>query len=514
MSSASDRILGETSDIPSVMDVHSTVLEPINISTTQARFVLENKGILSKDSVLQFQVKVGTAQSGRGFLPIGAGIYSLIKTATLRCGATRINHVSNPALHKSMTHSYDTPSYRQNVTRLLKGVNTTLCSINAAPNVVTGGMFTLSGSDLFDENQCRQDYQMKLTDSESTTPCWSVRLADLFPILHDIELPLFMLKDEVAIDLTFREQTGTDSLNGVGSVACFEGTAPGVPGLSTASLVTSSCLLYIDTITYANERMEQIAQSVNAKEGLFLDYTDVIENVSNLRFASVPQAATVMTPYNKTDQVPLSGFRVKNIFWGYNVLEYTTLTNPVTAPPANFRFFNGYLGKYALLSCIEDETWDVRVNDTLIFPQPIKSSTQKAAEAENVYGSPVYLNQALYSFNATATKTGVFPVAATSALLPWAGAPYTSMAGIPLDQLDGRLHFNAVNLSTGWGDDNDDTLHVDQKPIEIQHQNFPIAPTDNFQRNCHYFAEVVKRFGVMDGKVQVFQQPAVQTSRQ
>ena len=57
----------------------------------------------------------------------------------------------------------------------------------------------------------------------------------------------------------------------------------------------------------------------------------------------------------------------------------------------------------------------------------IKSSTEKAASAENVYGSPVYLNQALYSFNATATKTGVFPVAATSALLPWAAATHEGM---------------------------------------------------------------------------------------
>jgi hypothetical protein len=508
-----DRVLSETTDIPAVMDVHSDVLEPINISTTQCRFVLENKGILSKDSVLQRQVSVDTAQSGKGFLPIGAGIYSVLKTATLRCGATIINKMTNPALHKSMTHSYDNPSYRQNVTRFLKGVNTTMCNINAAPNSAIGGEFTLSGMDLFDEDKCRLDYQMKLTDSSTSTPCWSIRLAELFPILYDVELPLFLMKDEVAIDLVFREQVATDSLNGVGSVACFEGTGAGVPALAGARIVTSSCLLYIDTITYENERMELIAQSVNAKEGLFLDYTDVIENVSNLKFAAVPQAATVMTKYNKTDQVPLSGFRVKNLLWGYNVLEYTTLTNPATAPPANFKFFNGLFGKYALLACREDETWDVRVNDTLVFPQPLKTSTQKATELESVYGSPVYLNQSLFSFNATATKTGVFPIPATSALLPPIAA-YDSLSGIPFDSMNGLLSFNGVNFSTGWGDDNDDSLLVDQKPIEVQHQSFPVAPTDNFQRNCHYFAEVVKRFGVMDGKCQIFQQPAVQTSRQ
>ncbi len=514
MTSPSDRVLGATDDIPSVMNVESSVLEPIIITDTQARFVLENKGILSKDSVLQFQLTCSLP--GQGFLPLGSGIYSLIKQATLRIGATRINNLQDLALFKTMTHSYDTPSFRTNVTRLLKGINTTMVNTNVNPGNLASGQFLPAGSNLFAEGFCGPDYQMQLTNDSNTTPCWSIKLAELFPVLYDIELPLFLLNDEVAIDLTFNTQTATDSAKGTGSICCFQTLNAGVAQLGTCTLVKDTCLLYMDTITYANERMEQVAEAVNAKSGMFLDYTDVIQNVAAMPTVPPPPAAAgqPMTIQQKTDQVPLSGFRVKNLFWGYNVLDYSFTTSAGTTNPGNFRFFNPLLGKYALNAYTEDDTWDIRVNDRLIFPQPIKSTTMKVTEAENVYGSPVYLNQALYSFAAETTKGADFPIPATSSLLPDAGVYPHFWGEGRISALRGGLNFSAVNLSHGWGDDNDDTVLIDQKPIEIQHRALPVNQSTNFQRNAHYFAEVVKRFGIMDGKVQVFQQPAVQTSRQ
>lgn len=519
MSSPSDRVLGETTDIPSVMEVTSSVLEPIIITDTHARWVLENKGILSKDSVIQFQITVPTAQNGIGFLPLGAGIYGLIKSATLRVGATRINTVNDLGYFKTMTHSYDSPSFRTNVTRLLKGINNSVIPAASAPNTTAGGQFVPAGIEQIAEGEGVQDYQMRLTDNADDTPCWSIRLAELFPVLYDIELPLFLLKDEVAIELTFNTQVAKDiPTGGVGTIACFQDSGAASPGnmvLAAASLVKESCLLYMDTITYANERMELIAASMNAKEGIFLDYTDVIQNVASIpAITGIANNATQMTTQSKTHQVPLSGFQVKNLFWGYVVPEFTTLTTPATAAPTTYRYYNQLLGKYSLLAYKKDDSWDVRVNDTLIFPQSVESATQKATEANNVYGSRVWLNQGMYSKNPIAEKSGVYNVPSRNALFPTA-AEYKLFGGhCSARNLEGTQHFAAVNLSHGWGDDNDDAILIDQKPIEVIHNSLPVSPTDNFPRNTYYYSEVVKRLGVMDGKVQVFQQPAVQTSRQ
>ena len=515
----SQNVLGQTDDIPAVMNVESSVLEPIICTDTNCRWVLNNAGILSRDSVIQFQLTVPTAQSGIGFLPTSAGIYGLIRSATLRIGARKINTIEDAAFFKAMTHSYDTPSYRTNRTRILKGINTTVLPTPSAPNVAAGGKFILAGSDLVNEGQVEQDYQMRLTDSADTTPCWSIRLAELFPILWDIELPLFLLKDEVAIDLTFRTQKAADvASGGVGTLCCFEDSGAGSPAnmiLATCSLVKSSCLLYQDLIYYVNERMEEIASAVNAKDGFLLDYTDVIQNVAHHANAGGGAGINIgletnMTINNKTDQVPLSGFRCKNLFFAETVPEYHTITNnPVTAPPATYRYFNQFLGKYALWAYHEDSTWDLRVNDILTFPQPVKSATLKAAEAENVYGSPVWLNQAQYSYNPVTTKSGLFPTPATSSLFPLQAELEVWGKHMNANWLQGSQHFSAINLSHGWGDDNDDSILLGQKPLEVLHSSMPVNSSSNYNRTMYYYAEVVKRFGVKDGQAVVYQQPAV-----
>ena len=135
MERPADNVLSKTEDIPATMRVESSTLEPITINSTNARFVFENKGILSKDTVLQFQLTVPTAQSGKAFLPIGAGIYSLIKKAVLRVGAKRICDMNDLAYYRTMTHCYDTPSYRSNYTRIMKGINNTLAHNQVASTV-------------------------------------------------------------------------------------------------------------------------------------------------------------------------------------------------------------------------------------------------------------------------------------------------------------------------------------------------------------------------------------------
>ena len=165
----------------------------------------------------------------------------------------------------------------------------------------------------------------------------------------------------------------------------------------------------------------------------------------------------------------------------------------------------------------------MRVNDTLIFPQPVKSATMKAAEAENVYGSPVYLNQALYSLDTQVSKSVplTYTIDPLASQLPsktvydyWSESSTPAQDGLDLQSLAGRIHFNAVNLSHNWGDDNDDSILIDQKPIEVLLRDIGRLKETNTFYTTYYFSEVVKRLGIMDGAVQIFQQPAVQTSRQ
>ena len=505
LQSAAQAVLGPTDEMPQTMEVESSVLEPLNISDNTARFVLENVGILSKDSVLQFQLTVPTAQSGKAFLPVGAGIYGLIKSAVLRVGARRICDINSLGFYKSMTHSYDTPSYRTNRTRILKGINSTLLPTPVGPTDKNAGKFIPAGSQLEYENQANLPADIALTDSHLTTPCWSLFLRDLFPILNSIELPLFLLKDEIAIDLVFNTQLAADvAANGVGTLCCFS-----PPALATCSLYKPSCRLFLDTILYSNERMELIQQSVNAQQGMSLPYTDVIQNVASIPRLSVrANANDVVNSGPVINQVPISGFRAKNILWAYTLPDRAThITSGTAIPPPAERFYNPLLGKYALTAYHKDATWDMRVNDRLIFPQPVTSATIKAAEAETVYGSPVWLNQALWSYNAVSEKEGRY--ATTAPLCPDLSFNLWSDGDLNAEELQGQLSFNAVNLSNGWGDDDDDFTLIQEKPVEVLHNDLPTAPEDNCVRTVYYFCEVVKYFSVKGGAVDIQQGPAV-----
>ncbi len=102
LESQADLVLGETQDVPATMSVDSNVLEPIVCTDTHIRFVLENKGILSRDSCIQIQLTTPDGDAG-GFLPLSAGIFGLIRHATLRVGARNINDIPGLGYRKAMT---------------------------------------------------------------------------------------------------------------------------------------------------------------------------------------------------------------------------------------------------------------------------------------------------------------------------------------------------------------------------------------------------------------------------
>jgi len=530
MDNLQDNVLGETNEIPANMEVISSVLEPIILTETHARWVLRNEGILSRDSCIQFQIALNNAdQDKQAFLPCGAGIWSLINSATLSVGGKRVNHTEGCGYWKSMTSSYDTPSYRNNKKRILEGVQTVLEPTAIAPSMNAGGMFSFASSNVETETTpgnlgiVNLDYQSSLRYDENLTPCFTIKLADLFNILWDVEMPLFKLasNQEVSIDLRLNQQIGGDNSNGKGNgvLCCFQptGVLPANQQSGACHLVKSSCILYQDTLYYSDERMEIEAEKVNAAKGEYLSYCDVIGNIAShpQNSQAAPLTTTAMTINQKTDLIPLSGFRAKNLFWAETVNDYTSSKGTThEIPPANQpTYYNSLLGVYALLAYHDNNTWDLRVNDVLSYPTPITSQSVKATEAENCYGSPVWLNQALWSWNPNTDKDNDHQENPRSKLLPDRGdypiwGNNETPGFLALDALTGAQSFAAVNLSHGWGNDNDDFVLIGQKPIEVQH-TMPVNSISNYNRTCRYYSEVVKQFGIKGGKVDIMQGPAV-----
>ena len=511
-----DDVLGESSDVPATMHVISTVEHPVayGVGGTSAKWILRNEGILSKDSTLSFQLLVPDSLDKKGFLPINCGIWCLIKEARLSIGGRRLHDLHDLAYFRAMTESYNTPSFRTNRVRLLRGINNCMIPTAVGPTDSNAGTFVPAGGKLVSETECEQDYQMQLRSNESDSPEWSIPLHALFPILSNIELPLYLLKDEVVIELVFNTQpVGSDkAVGGVGTLCCFENSALNTPVHGACSLLQSSCLLFQDTIYYNNEKVEEISKSVNAKDGFFLDYTDILQNVSNHAALSPPItiAGENGTQNNaKNDRVAVSGHRIKNLFWGWSANSWQSSTAPVSNPP--WVYYDQWCGKYKMNATQKPSTFDIRLNDQLLLAEPMSSETQKAMEARNVYDSPVWLNQSLYGYNSQVDKPGAdgtYPVNPLASQLP--NTDYKLWGGYQdATYLAGGQHFCAVHLGNVRGSDLDDSTLVSSKPIEILHSEIPLSSANNFNRTCRYYAECVKKFGVADGKAMVFEGPAV-----
>ena len=84
---ATDTAIGVTTDI----------LDPVIFSESEARFVLDNKGILHSNSRITFSTdgQVGPSTDSRAFFPAGVGVHSLIQRAALRVGTKTVCEIED-----------------------------------------------------------------------------------------------------------------------------------------------------------------------------------------------------------------------------------------------------------------------------------------------------------------------------------------------------------------------------------------------------------------------------------
>ncbi len=198
--------------IPSdlAMDVDTEVLDPVINNQTFCRFVLSNKGFLHSFSKITLGML--TPQDGTT-LPVGVGVYSLIRRCALRIGTTIVsetddfNHYMN---YKSMFIDNDTNLEREtyltsrSIAHKLQYDNT----LNQSSNI--------NASFLCLDNGYEQSVNVGgvggntkpnpavLNDNK---PVFSVSLADLFPFLRFNQLPLYMIDQQISVELYFEPAT-------------------------------------------------------------------------------------------------------------------------------------------------------------------------------------------------------------------------------------------------------------------------------------------------------------------
>ena len=288
--SDSDRIpdLIKIGAIPSEygQKLHTDVIDPVTFSQRRVRFTLSRvAGFLHSNSKITLAV---TPQAGvaQGFYPLNVGVSQLIKNAQLTIGnntVCSIDDYNNFHQYQSMFISNEDNKEREqflsqrciahmpvyddrteNVTdKPPNSAKTIGIDVGRYPVVPAAG-----GAGAFELLPfMEQDGTSAQTISEA--PVYSVYLSDLFPFLKFNQLPMFMLDEEVHIDLTFVD--ATSSLSGAvkSQRICVNDSDDDTLAFDVNE---GECKLIYDSITYDGDIMDKYASQNKKLTFQYADY--------------------------------------------------------------------------------------------------------------------------------------------------------------------------------------------------------------------------------------------------
>jgi hypothetical protein len=322
-------------------DVETSILEPIAQSQKFIKFSLEQKGILHSHSKIQFCLNnpglqaVATAGLGADvnndqWLPLNVGIASLIQRATLRVGnktLCEIDDFANFTAYRSMLMSNETMREKLMYTTgqvmahevQLRNEGTTDegggsdgftgeglmldtgININNPPLVfpAPGAGEAAQYAAIQEESfpRCHNLNQLlnqpsvaagslstsaKLNAGAGKRPTWQISISDLFPFLKQHQLPLYMMKEQISLELVLTQ--GNE-----GSIAATPQRRGWLPGNRSdsinadnpvqagtidlaLSIDTTQTSMIADYIYYPQEMMVSYANANPTLQFQYVDY--------------------------------------------------------------------------------------------------------------------------------------------------------------------------------------------------------------------------------------------------
>ena len=472
------------------MSIHTSILEPIVCNQNVCRFTLERRGILDINSAVQvgavFQKDAGDAAI-KHFPPIRTGGHALIKTATLRIGATAIATTDEYGHYQTMMRQFKAVEERCRKDGVLSG-----CVDGLEPsNLEDGGLQPMNlgwGRNTFGHPEVNaimsETNEIVSTDTtagspEAVTAVFAVKLSELFPMMRSVQLPLYLIQEPVSIEIQWAEKD-----EGVSYIR--EHPGGGASSTSGLKIATTQVKFLADYLTYSDDRMAEMGAQVMSEDGLQMPYNDIILTSTATSQTAHPGAGgpPVRTDVNR--EIGLSSRVVKSIMWSDRVLA-----------PADAR--EQLLGVYRSDAYCQPDQFNLRINDRLMFNRPVENEAQKNNYLAQVEGVELQVTSAEYSLDQNVEHNTV----TKEITLPSFSAAQT-VEQIPISQqtLGGHAHYCGVDLITnplvGSG-----TL-IGQKPVTLERTIFRGLGDENAKaRETLIWSKVERQFVLKSGVVSV-----------
>ncbi len=403
--------------VNTAQDVETAVLEPVVHNDTFCRFVFQNKGILHSHSKIEVSLNNMDTQA---ILPIGVGIYSLIDRVALKMGTKTICEIEDFAhwyAYKSMFVANENNKERevfQNGRAIAHQPQYEDALAQAGPTQGSGESNTLAGflgvdwgRDYKDSrnganpytdgdmNLKPQDWQLlkqeaqeaansgQFTDLDDDAPTWQMSLSELCPFLKMNQLPLYMIKEQVSLELTFTPSKGTDQEKAesrrVVQVREDDGTTPAP---SAPTINTAKTRLIADYLYFPQEMMEAY-QNANANMSFtYVDFQLSKQSVSKTQLQS-----------QGIRNIGGAGRIVSKLFWGiqdeFAESEYLL---------GNF-YSQGPDRTYSNTPATDSNgtaTFNLKYNDNFLYPIDVDNSARHFYNVQSTEGLVPFVNREEY----------------------------------------------------------------------------------------------------------------------
>tara|TARA_R110000824_G_scaffold335672_2_gene522216 strand:+ start:1833 stop:3245 length:1413 start_codon:yes stop_codon:yes gene_type:complete len=438
--------------------IDTEITEPTVFQPTFLRYVITGGGILNPKSRITFGLEDPNKES---FLPLGVGIGALIQRVSFKIGGKTVCEVDDWAHY----HYYKTLFTDQQVTKereqYLSGraISNAVVYDNGTNNSKSIGLdlgreFTTNASTtLTDMNlQGFQDLRQ--------TPVFSLTLDDLVPALRGVSLGLFMLTEQVVLEITLHNTIGKRACLRVGELASKD---------IEFKLDQNECRMISDHTFLDGDGMNAYAKANSNLQFTFLEprltkttlaneaaWTNQVRNVGGAG-KRVPKMFVMLT----SDKMGKNASLAKTT--GYNQM---TLLNDyrAIAPYSSTES----AGTYAKL------TSNIKKNDEFIFPIDRSNSALHYHGVQQTEGAVPHITRSMYARQGHSLADNKFESYVIS----------------KSDELDGQFFVQAYRMPDG--------ARVDSRGLEVNYQ-YSALNADEAPFTQRVYIEIEKRVSIING---------------
>lgn len=343
-----------------VVDIETSYLETVQHSQSTCRFRLENKGILHSNSKLVFSM-TNPISAQECYFPVGVGVFALIKSARISSGGKTIAEVQDTAHLTSYESMFLSPEHNaeREIYTTSRLMNRNLRYETNSSGALSKGLYI---DTLMDYSASFSEYNIPSFIEASVESQFQINLSDLFGFLKFQQIPLYMMNEQVTIDLEFNPSADR----------MWQTSA----GANTFNINTAETKLIADYIYFPQSMMEAYA---NANRNMTMTYM-----AYRLSKQTIDTATSL-----KIRNIGGNGRIVTKIIAGLQDESLTGVTNPLLkytsqAPAGVNASSNGSI------------TLNVKYNNHLLYPIDVDNYAQHQHNTAQAQGMVPFVSRYEY----------------------------------------------------------------------------------------------------------------------